>query len=466
MGSCVDGAWRQPRAVSGRERLPGRARAGGPRRADVAGRPRAPGVARHDARHLSAQQRPHGRGGAADRGVLRVRRARRHRHRQPGEHAGSERVRRSGRRCTRWRRRCRPRPCSTAPRARVRARSASTPTSARSSRASARGCWRSTCRRGPTMWKNTWCRACSPAQIHWLPRLMFTRLRTYLSFVRFSHSVFALPFALAGALLASRQSPITAATRRLDSRGHGVGAQRGHGIQPARRCADGRAESADRQPGAAARRDVDARSRAVCGGRVGLFRLLRRGGSARCASCCRRWRWPSCSGIRWPSGTRRGRRCFSAWRWPWRRSAGGWPSAGAPAGSRGCWRWRSARGSAGSTCCMPVRTWSSIARTACGRFLSGSAWPRSLAISRAMHVVTIACLLALPLVTPLPAWYEAGRRAGRRAAGVRTVARQRGRSLAGQASIRHERVRRHSVSDCPGGGRLWRMSRIVRLRWR
>ncbi len=35
------------------------------------------------------------------------------------------------------------------------------------------------------------------------------RLRTYLSFVRFSHSVFALPFAFAGALLASRQSPIT-----------------------------------------------------------------------------------------------------------------------------------------------------------------------------------------------------------------------------------------------------------------
>jgi len=35
------------------------------------------------------------------------------------------------------------------------------------------------------------------------------RLRTYLSFVRFSHSVFALPFALTGALLASRQHPVT-----------------------------------------------------------------------------------------------------------------------------------------------------------------------------------------------------------------------------------------------------------------
>lgn len=36
---------------------------------------------------------------------------------------------------------------------------------------------------------------------------MLHRLRTYASFVRFSHSVFALPFALAGALLASRFAP-------------------------------------------------------------------------------------------------------------------------------------------------------------------------------------------------------------------------------------------------------------------
>ena len=36
-----------------------------------------------------------------------------------------------------------------------------------------------------------------------------SRLRTYLSFVRFSHSVFALPFALTGALLAAREHPLT-----------------------------------------------------------------------------------------------------------------------------------------------------------------------------------------------------------------------------------------------------------------
>jgi len=38
---------------------------------------------------------------------------------------------------------------------------------------------------------------------------MIARLRTYAAFVRFSHSVFALPFALVGALLAARSAPIT-----------------------------------------------------------------------------------------------------------------------------------------------------------------------------------------------------------------------------------------------------------------
>ena len=38
---------------------------------------------------------------------------------------------------------------------------------------------------------------------------MIDRVRTYLSFVRFSHSVFALPFALTGALLASRRHAVT-----------------------------------------------------------------------------------------------------------------------------------------------------------------------------------------------------------------------------------------------------------------
>jgi 4-hydroxybenzoate polyprenyltransferase len=41
--------------------------------------------------------------------------------------------------------------------------------------------------------------------------MMLARLRTYASFVRFSHSLFALPFALAGALLAARLVPLTLA---------------------------------------------------------------------------------------------------------------------------------------------------------------------------------------------------------------------------------------------------------------
>src|ERR1044072_3142291 len=41
---------------------------------------------------------------------------------------------------------------------------------------------------------------------------MLKRIRTYLSFIRFSHSVFALPFALAGALLAAQHAPVTGAS--------------------------------------------------------------------------------------------------------------------------------------------------------------------------------------------------------------------------------------------------------------
>src|SRR3954465_737163 len=40
---------------------------------------------------------------------------------------------------------------------------------------------------------------------------MLTRVRTYASFVRFSHSIFAPPVALVGAPLAARTSPITGA---------------------------------------------------------------------------------------------------------------------------------------------------------------------------------------------------------------------------------------------------------------
>ena len=49
---------------------------------------------------------------------------------------------------------------------------------------------------------------------------MPSRLRTYASFIRFSHTVFALPFALVGALLAAQSSPLTW-SRVGDYCGHG-----------------------------------------------------------------------------------------------------------------------------------------------------------------------------------------------------------------------------------------------------
>src|SRR5688500_2287965 len=42
--------------------------------------------------------------------------------------------------------------------------------------------------------------------------MLLKRVAVYLSFVRFSHTVFALPFALAGALLAAQRVPATGAT--------------------------------------------------------------------------------------------------------------------------------------------------------------------------------------------------------------------------------------------------------------
>src|SRR5947207_2294132 len=105
--------------------------------------------------------------------------------------------------------------CSTARRGKGRARSGSTRNTGPSSPASAHGSLRSTCRRRSKTWKNIWSakqnRARWPGSdksSHMTDRQVTDRIRTYASFVRFSHSVFALPFALAGALLAAQRTPI------------------------------------------------------------------------------------------------------------------------------------------------------------------------------------------------------------------------------------------------------------------
>ena len=59
------------------------------------------------------------------------------------------------------------------------------------------------------------------------------KVLTYLSFVRFSHSVFALPFALTGALLAWRIQPFSWAAGGVDYGVHGQRPQCRNGIQSA-----------------------------------------------------------------------------------------------------------------------------------------------------------------------------------------------------------------------------------------
>ena len=237
--------------------------------------------------------------------------------------------------------------------------------------------------------------------------MMFTRLRTYLSFVRFSHSVFALPFALAGALLASRQSPITAATfgwilaAMVSARSAAMGFNR---LVDARMDAlNPRTANRELPPGAMSMREA------------ALFVAV--------ASACfgySAWRLsPLCfvlspvalAIVFWYSLAKR----YTTWTQMFLGLAmavapvGGWLAVGGRAG----WEpWLLA---------LAIGTWvggfdvlyacqdvefdrAHGLRSIPVRF--GVA--HSLAISRAMHVVTVACLLALPLVTPLPAWYELG----------------------------------------------------------
>ena len=124
---------------------------------------------------------------------------------------------------------------------------------------------------------------------------------TYLSFVRFSHSVFALPFALTGALLAWREQPFSWAqvvwivVCMVSARSAAMGFNR---------LVDARFDAlnprtAMRELPRGAMSTTEAALFVV--GRPRSCSCTARRGSARCAWCCRRSRWRSCSGIRWPS---------------------------------------------------------------------------------------------------------------------------------------------------------------------
>ena len=220
--------------------------------------------------------------------------------------------------------------------------------------------------------------------------------------------MFALPFALTGALLASRHVPLTwdrvawIVVAMVGARSAAMGFNR---LVDARY--DG-AESADRRAGTAGGPHEPARSRRClwpCRPRCSSGRPT---GSARSASRCRRSPWPSSSGTRSPSASPGRRRRSWGSRWPSPRSEAGWPRAGAAAGSRGCWR-------------VAIGTWvggfdvlyacqdlefdrAHGLRSIPQRFGVAA----SLAISRGLHVVTVAALAALAWVAPLGPIYLAG----------------------------------------------------------
>jgi len=237
--------------------------------------------------------------------------------------------------------------------------------------------------------------------------MMFTRLRTYLSFVRFSHSVFALPFALAGALLASRHAPITWAmlgwilAAMVSARSAAMGFNRlvdarMDGLNP-------RTSNRELPRGAMSMREAS------------LFVAIASLGFVYSA-----WRLsPLCFLLSplalvivfWYSLAKR----YTTWTQMFLGLAmavapvGGWLAVG----GRGGWEpWILA---------LAIGTWvggfdvlyacqdvdfdrAHGLRSIPVRFGVAA----SLTISRLMHVVTVACLLGLSLVTPLPGWYALG----------------------------------------------------------
>jgi 4-hydroxybenzoate polyprenyltransferase len=237
--------------------------------------------------------------------------------------------------------------------------------------------------------------------------MMFTRLRTYFSFVRFSHSVFALPFALAGALLASRHAAITAGTlgwilaAMVSARSAAMGFNR---LVDARMDAlNPRTANRELPRGAMSMREA------------ALFVTI-----ASICFCYSAWRLsPLCfllspvalAIVFWYSLAKR----YTTWTQMFLGLAmavapvGGWLAVG----GRGGWEpWILA---------LAIGTWvggfdvlyacqdvdfdrDHGLRSIPVRF----GVPKSLTISRLMHVVTVGCLLALSLVTPLPHWYALG----------------------------------------------------------
>lgn len=237
--------------------------------------------------------------------------------------------------------------------------------------------------------------------------MMFERLRTYLSFVRFSHSVFALPFALAGALLASRHQAITwpvvgwILVAMVAARSAAMGFNR---------LVDARFDALNPRT---ASREIPRGAMSVT--EASVFVLV-----ASAAFIYAAWRLnPVCFALSpvalavvfWYSLAKR----YTTYTQLFLGLAmavapvGGWLAVG---GRGGLEPWLLAGA---------IGTWVGgfDVLYACQDLDFDRAHglrsipvrygvPGSLRISRAMHVVTMACFLALPLVTPLPFFYYAG----------------------------------------------------------
>jgi 4-hydroxybenzoate polyprenyltransferase len=233
------------------------------------------------------------------------------------------------------------------------------------------------------------------------------RFVTYLSFVRFSHSVFALPFALAGALLAARHVAVTWQTgvwilvAMVAARSAAMSFNR---------LVDARLDAlnprtANRELPRGAMSIAEATAFVTTASAVFVF------ASWRLSLLCLLLSPVALAIVFWYSLAKR----YTSYTQMFLGLAmavapvGGWLAAG----GRGGWEpWILA---------VAIGTWVGgfDVLYACQDLDFDRAHglrsipvrfgvPASLTISRAMHVITVVCLLALPFVTPLPRLYDIG----------------------------------------------------------
>lgn len=236
---------------------------------------------------------------------------------------------------------------------------------------------------------------------------MLRRLSIYLSFVRFSHSVFALPFALAGALLAARQAPIGWATlgwilvAMVSARSAAMGFNR---------LADARLDAlnprtANREIPRGAMSLTEATVFVTVSSLVFVF------AASRLNTLCLLLSPVALAIVFWYSLAKR----FTTWTQLFLGLAmavapvGGWFAVG----GRGGWEpWL-----LGLAIGLWVGGFDVLYACQDVEFDRGHGLksipvrfgvPAALTISRIMHVAAVACLMALPWVTPLPTFYYAG----------------------------------------------------------